>query len=857
MKSQIRIPTGQIQLPVGSKKRSAPAASSFTPAWQTLRLGAGGQITDIHIDPSDNTTLIRTDTYGGYLYVPSGSCSGWGTTYSGPCWQQLVTSNSIPSPDFTTMISPLNYAVAEIVACHSKTNVGYMIWNSKLYVTTNLKNSGGPTWVATTLTGLQSGGSQTLKNFGPFIACDPNNPNVAYISKPSTGTIVTTNGTSGGSATFTTVGTVGSAANGSVIAFDPSSTFSGGFTQRFMICTHGTGCYLTSDGGTAAGGSFTLTTSTPTTYKHLIGDKFGQFWLTDGSTNVRRYLSSWATQALGGKGDAVATDPASSSSAINHVVVAENGGQLIISSNNGGTWTGASPQNPGNAASTGSQPGWLNTANQSSGGVQFLNTLGIAFDTSSNIWNAAGIGVYTTSAPVTQTQTPWAANVIGIEEFVANQVVVPPGNSPLVSIWDRGFTLVKNPDAFPSVYWNNSTSLNPIMGGWSLDYASAGGSTNFVTGWEISNTTGVTSPASSSDGGNTWTQWPTNPSSVNVGGNVAASTATNWVAIAGCNSANCGFISGKPVLSYTTNGAASWSTSSIAGNPNFVSQVGVRFPLAADRVTAGSFCAVDLSLNFYNSTNNGANFTLVATSSAVDGGGGNGADTLVSVPGRTGHYFYTSGSASGAHPVNNHLWKSTNSCAAWTNVNANLKEVMAVGFGAPLPGGGGYPSIYVYGWLSGVLGFYQSNDGGTTWAAINVPASQQVWYGNTLDFLNQLTGDPNVYGRFYAASRASGTKYIETADACPWVNFSDINPKDNVSGTITLTATHSGLVPVTDVQFSVDGTNIGSAQTGAGPYSVSWNTGGVANGAHTLKVQAAGNGCTTTSNSFSIPVTTH
>ncbi len=129
--------------------------------------------------------------------------------------------------------------------------------------------------------------------------------------------------------------------------------------------------------------------------------------------------------------------------------------------------------------------------------------------------------------------------------------------------------------------------------------------------------------------------------------------------------------------------------------------------------------------------------------------------------------------------------------------------------------------------------------------------------GNTLDFLNQLTGDPNVYGRFYAASRASGTKYIETADACPWVNFSDINPKDNVSGTITLTATHSGLVPVTDVQFSVDGTNIGSAQTGAGPYSVSWNTGGVANGAHTLKVQAAGNGCTTTSNSFSIPVTTH
>jgi hypothetical protein len=85
------------------------------------------------------------------------------------------------------------------------------------------------------------------------------------------------------------------------------------------------------------------------------------------------------------------------------------------------------------------------------------------------------------------------------------------------------------------------------------------------------------------------------------------------------------------------------------------------------------------------------------------------------------------------------------------------------------------------------------------------------------------------------------------------VNFSNTNPNAALTGTVNLTSQHSGLVPVTNVQYSVDGSNIGSALTGAGPYTASWNTGGVAPGAHTLKVTATGNGC---SGSFSIPITT-
>jgi len=64
-----------------------------------------------------------------------------------------------------------------------------------------------------------------------------------------------------------------------------------------------------------------------------------------------------------------------------------------------------------------------------------------------------------------------------------------------------------------------------------------------------------------------------------------------------------------------------------------------------------------------------------------------------------------------------------------------------------------------------------------------------------------------------------------------------------VSGTVTISATASDNVGVVGVQFKVDGVALG-AEDLAGPYSVSWNTGTVANGSHTLTAvarDAAGN----------------
>ena len=75
-----------------------------------------------------------------------------------------------------------------------------------------------------------------------------------------------------------------------------------------------------------------------------------------------------------------------------------------------------------------------------------------------------------------------------------------------------------------------------------------------------------------------------------------------------------------------------------------------------------------------------------------------------------------------------------------------------------------------------------------------------------------------------------------------------------VSGTVTVSANASDNVGVASVQFQLDGTNLGSADTTL-PYSISWNTTTVSSGVHTLRAIArdlAGN--TTTSGAINVTV---
>src|SRR5262249_39528610 len=61
----------------------------------------------------------------------------------------------------------------------------------------------------------------------------------------------------------------------------------------------------------------------------------------------------------------------------------------------------------------------------------------------------------------------------------------------------------------------------------------------------------------------------------------------------------------------------------------------------------------------------------------------------------------------------------------------------------------------------------------------------------------------------------------------------------SLSGSVTVTASAADNIGVAGVQFLLDGAALGAEVTGAGPtYSMSWNTAGATNGAHTLTARA-------------------
>ncbi len=54
--------------------------------WRTLRIG-GGWLTSIDISPDGATRVVRTDTYGAYIWDQERAE-----------WRQLVTAGSMPGP---------------------------------------------------------------------------------------------------------------------------------------------------------------------------------------------------------------------------------------------------------------------------------------------------------------------------------------------------------------------------------------------------------------------------------------------------------------------------------------------------------------------------------------------------------------------------------------------------------------------------------------------------------------------------------------------------------------------------------------------------------------------------------------
>ena len=217
-----------------------PASSNN---WQPIDgVGGGGWATGIDIAP-DGTMVVRTDTYGAYIW-------------NGTQWQQLVTSTSMPA----TFIQPGNAVglnssgVYEIQIAPSNSSVMYMEYMGYIFKSTNK----GTTWTETSFAQVTDGSNDTYRMNGQKMAIDPNNPNVVYVGTPTNGLFVTTNG----GVTWQSVSAVPTSSTGGItgILFDPAvGGTTGGNTNTIFASSYGNGVYES----TNAGASWTHLTGGP------------------------------------------------------------------------------------------------------------------------------------------------------------------------------------------------------------------------------------------------------------------------------------------------------------------------------------------------------------------------------------------------------------------------------------------------------------------------------------------------------------------------------------------------------------------------------------------------------------------
>jgi hypothetical protein len=375
---------------------------------------------------------------------------------------------------------------------------------------------------------------------------------------------------------------------------------------------------------------------------------------------------------------------------------------------------------------------------------------GLAFDQSvpNELWTTDGVGVWnTTNLPTSglhwYSTITWNDQSIGIEELVANEVIAPPGGNPIVASWDRAFFTITDPNSYP-------TSYGPINGtfvaGWSLDYASSNPS--FIVG--LADWWGTEESGYSTNGGQTWTQFPTfipGAGSNFIGGTIAASTPQNIIWAPSSNQ--------QPY--YTLDGGQTWNPISLPGVSSwsgfdFAYYLNTR-TVTADRVLPNTFYLYDSQYGLFETTNGGVTWTEQHAGQISTWSNFNAE--LQSVPGEAGNLFFTSGPQSNA-ATQPGFFRSVDQGATWTAV-ANVQQVNCFGFGAPAPGQS-YPSIYIVGLVNNVYGIWQSNDNAQSWVQIGTQPN------NSLAGISTISGDPNHYGQVYVGfNSGDGFAYLPAA----------------------------------------------------------------------------------------------
>jgi hypothetical protein len=758
--------------PPGQTDRTSSAPPSS--AWHELVIPGGGFCRGLQVH-SDGTMVTKVDVFGGYI----------GSTTEGTVWQQLWTSDRLPSNRFHGYTEyPMNRApwsggvgFTEIQMAPSNSSVLLCIMgtgNTGVPIVFYSRNK-GVNWTVGDSRGITAGQHGTPQNSANTkAAIDPANEAFSYI-----GTVKELLYSTSYGATVTPISTltIPAPSPGSYYAgiiFDRTSGTTTNYgvtvTNRVLIGVYGVGVYETTNGGVSwtarTGGIKEVATSSiaadGTTY---WGDADGGLWrLTTGGawTNITPRGAPYAMILC-------------------HPTIASIGWAL--------SWTGsfnycanlkaATPTWSGNCnhflnsgGPGGSDAPWAQSAQESD-----LSCAYVQWDpkVAGRAWVSMGWGVMYAdgiTSIISSSQTiEWYSQFKGIENLVAQACNFSPNGGLYLSSWDLPLWYITRPSNAQSNYYPAAVRGNIVNNNASNDWAF--GDPNFI----IADIAGTIYYATDGGASGAWTSAGSGPS------------GSSWILLIALSSTTWLLHDYNPggTIWITTNGGPSPTWTQLTGGA-LPSSTGWRFAwngapraVCKDLVNAGTayaYCGSTDSTHsgIWRTENYGSTWSHVYTGNFGAGSNDQGWFKLVAAPSNAGHLFASTGgnqatpgtlapprwSSPGVD-----LMRSTNGGATWvscSNSHNTINVPWQVSLGAPKPGGGGYPSIYITCWMrtsatSGpfVWGMYRCDNGDQpiahwTWTYLGIPNTQGGW----LDLPMCSGADLNNWNRVVVGFSGSG-----------------------------------------------------------------------------------------------------
>ncbi|MCD0465269.1 RICIN domain-containing protein [Flavobacterium sp. ENC] len=682
-------------------------------------IGGGGFVTGIINHQTSGDKYCRTDVGGAYRWDAAGNK-----------WIQLLDWLNESESGFV--------GVDALALDPQNANNVYMLCGTEYMSngrTAILKSTDkGNTFTYTDVTAkFKTHGNGNGRGNGERLAVDPHNSNILFCGTRANGLWKSTDGGVSWNQAWSGVTTTSNGNGICFVQFDPSGSVVSGATQTIYIGVSRTGSaniYKSTNGGATFTDISPTTSFMPhrvalqgTTMYATYADGAGPALEGDGKLyKLNTSTGNWTNvtpvhskdYAYGG----VSIDPNN----VNRVVISTCGmywnnqygggwGDFVFLSTDGGsTWT---LKNGPNATYNNNGMAWTGD-----GAVNWMDC--VVFDPAnpSIVQVIGGGGVYTCS-DIAAANPSWKCDVIGIEETAFLDGISVPGG-PFISSFGDVCGFVHDPlTSFPSA------KLSPTDGN-NQSIAYAAGNTNKI----VRASSGGSVIYYSVNKGTTWTA-----SATNMGPN-------GRVAI----SADGGTILHRPGGStttyYTTNNGGSWSGCSGVSSSDAVP--------VADQVNLNYFYIYNpANGQLLTSSNKGVSFSVAGTPGTNTIPPWETTTLIRSVPGLEGHIWVPLGG--------NGLKYSTNYGAAYTTV-ANVTYCKTIGIGKAMSGAS-YPTIFIWGTVSGVNGLFRSADQGATWLRINDDAHE---FGGT----SLLIGDMNVAGRVYmGAAGGRGLIYWDPSES--------------------------------------------------------------------------------------------